>query len=309
MFHAIEHFGMPYRILDLRERELNRDDVSSSSGVIIAQHGIGRGISSEGMQALIDGIHEGMGMINFDDDAESLQGMIGGIFGISGNVSRSETDSAIVHDDGHYITSTRDLGERIAFKRPIGFARIGCLSPSTRTILRSPEGDPIVLATRHGKGRMVQFALSPHVWLSEYFGFGEGLDDVFWKSIVWAARKPFCMNAMPPFVTCRIDDCSGSSSPLRRGDDSAVNGFKYIDALNEHGFIPNIGLFIDEISEDDSRKIKEKHDAGLAEFSAHAFEESREEGEEVTRFIYHRTHGVELTDTELAEMASTGDGA
>ena len=36
-----------------------------------------------------------------------------------------------------------------------------------------------------------------------------GLDDLFWRSMVWAARKPFVMQGMPPFVTMRMDDASG----------------------------------------------------------------------------------------------------
>jgi hypothetical protein len=33
-----------------------------------------------------------------------------------------------------------------------------------------------------------------------------GLDDLVWHSTAWAARKPFIMQGMPPFLTMRVDD-------------------------------------------------------------------------------------------------------
>src|SRR5439155_9961725 len=128
-----------------------------------------------------------------------------------------------------------------------------------------------IVAWQIGAGRTVHFALSSKVWLNEYLGHASGLDDVFWKALVWAARKPLVMRAMPPFVTARVDDCSGSGSPHARGPEMANHCFRYIDVFNEYGYVPNIGLFTDDLTEEDTRIVKAKYDAGLAEFSPHTF--------------------------------------
>ena len=158
-----------------------------------------------------------------------------------------------------------------------------------------------------GKGRIVQFTLSSEFWLPEYFGHVHGLDGVFWRSVAWAARKPFVMMAMPPFVTTRIDDASGSGSRYLVNKDSAAASFRYIDALNRFGYIPNVGLFTDDITPEDGKIIKQKFDRGLAEFSAHAWTNERH--------IYNQrildksgASPVEFSAAELREAFAKLDG-
>ena len=40
------------------------------------------------------------------------------------------------------------------------------------------------------------------------FGQFQGIDDLVWRGIVWAARKPFVMRGMPPFISMRVDDAA-----------------------------------------------------------------------------------------------------
>ena len=100
-----------------------------------------------------------------------------------------------------------------------------------------------------GKGRIVQFLVSPRMWDAEYLGHFQGLDGLLWRSIAWAARKPFAMLVFPPFVAFRVDDANGSANLFGKRPDSANRGFGYLYALHEHGYIPNVGLFVDDISE------------------------------------------------------------
>ena len=155
--------------------------------------------------------------------------------------------------------------------------------------------------------RIVQFTLSPKFWLPEYFGHVHGLDGLFWRSIAWAARKPFVMMAMPPFVTARIDDASGSGSGYLVSKESAAASFRYIDGLNKFHYIPNIGLFTDDITPEDGKILKQKHDRGLAEFSAHAWTNERH--------IYNRrvlensaASPVEFSAAELRQAFAKLDG-
>jgi len=304
MFPAFEHFGMPYQILDLREKKLCKEDVFSHSCIVIAQESLGRRLSSQEMSLLIDAVNEGVGLVNFDSDVAQYSNSFREALGMFGEVSAYSTPLVRVCNDTHYITGTRELGETIEFKRPVEIAHVEALKNAI-TLLRSAEGVPAVFATRSGKGKAVQFAISPKVWLDEYLGHASGLDDIFWKSIVWAAKKPFLMMAMPPFVTCQFDDCYGSSNPFKKGSDSAVVNLGYIDVLNEFGYVPHVSFFIDQVDEKDERKIKEKYDKGLAEFSAHAFAETLDF--ETAHFIYQRTHGFEYTYEELDEIFAKVD--
>ena len=59
--------------------------------------------------------------------------------------------------------------------------------------------------TTYGSGHAVQWG--SYDWMShDVLGPLFGLDDLVWRSIVWAARKPFVMQGLPPFVTMRMDD-------------------------------------------------------------------------------------------------------
>jgi len=83
---------------------------------------------------------------------------------------------------------------------------------------------------------------------------------LLWRSLVWAAAKPFPMRCIPPYVTARMDDCNGS-----------YDAFGWVRALNRHGIRPNIGLFTDEMGPADWAGAKRLFDKGLADFSMHAF--------------------------------------
>ena len=57
-----------------------------------------------------------------------------------------------------------------------------------------------------------------------------GLDDLVWRSPVWAARKPFAMRGLPNFAILRVDDCEGP--------------FWWAHIANEVGFKPRLGPFL-----------------------------------------------------------------
>jgi len=118
-----------------------------------------------------------------------------------------------------------------------------------------------------GGARVVQRLLSPKIWLRQYFGHARGLDDLFWKSIVWVARKPFVMKAMPPFVRLRFDDCYGH---WQNGAD-----FRFIEVLNEFGHVPNASICIRAITEDGARTMKALYDGRCCEFSPHTLAPGR----------------------------------
>ena len=85
----------------------------------------------------------------------------------------------------------------------------------------------------YGQGRVVQFA--NYAWMSaNILGPVNGLDDLVWRSFVWAARKPFVMRGFPNLVTMRVDDVAGP--------------FGWIHSATNAGFKPFLALFINDIT-------------------------------------------------------------
>jgi hypothetical protein len=113
-----------------------------------------------------------------------------------------------------------------------------------------PKHYPILFAGQWGQGRAVQWTMNPRLWRKEALGHVGGLDDIFWRSIVWTARKPFVANIMPPFVTMSFDDCSGR------------HDFGYLDACTRYGYKPMVSLFLDNIREKHRATLRAKTEAG-----------------------------------------------
>ena len=60
------------------------------------------------------------------------------------------------------------------------------------TTLASTGAQPFLAVTTNGAGRAVQWGT--YDWMSHAVkGPMFGLDDLVWRSLVWAARKPFVM--------------------------------------------------------------------------------------------------------------------
>ena len=265
MLRTFEHIGVPFELFDISKHKIT-NEINDYSAIVLGQEGIANDISETDAHMMADAVRDGVGLVCFDGhEIHLFPEPIKEVFGVKTSDKPTHmphmTTSAIrTIDNSHYITYTREK-EVTYFNKPVEAGNIINASPRCRVlmVLANGSGCPALITTTHGRGRAVLFALSPKVWLEEYFGHGSGLDDIFWKSIVWASRKPFVMLAMPPFVTMRVDDCSGTYN------------FKWIDIANKHGIIPHVSLFIDNITDNVAKVIKEKYEAGLAEFSVHAF--------------------------------------
>src|SRR5690606_28046021 len=56
-----------------------------------------------------------------------------------------------------------------------------------------------------GDGRAVHFGTLEYL-RADRFGFLMGVDDLFWRSLVWAARKPFVVRGYPRLWAVQMDD-------------------------------------------------------------------------------------------------------
>lgn len=302
IWDPLEHFGIPYTVFDMAAGEKFPESLASYGVIILAQENTASSLSSENGDAIADSVKNGTGFVSLDSDIHHLPKQLKVAIGLWTSEEQTHmhvgfldlpdgtTQAVRTVNNDHYITYTREL-DFTRFNKPVPAGNIVGIGNGAKVlmVLANSSGCPALVVTGLGKGRVVLFTISPRVWLREYFGHGGGLTDVFWKSIVWAARKPFVMLAMPSFATMRVDDCS-----------SANDHFAWIDIFNRHGIVPHCSLFLDNITRQGAKVIKEKYDAGLAEFSAHAFT--------WTRVPYwhpddpkDHTSGRELPDEELEE--------
>jgi len=264
LWSALSFFGMPYEVFDLAQHDLPFEPLTNHSAIVITQEHLGKSLSEEETESIVNSVGEGTGLVCFDGDIHRYKDPLKDALGLKTteeptHMPHLDTEIVRIWDNNHYITATKDL-DFIRFNKPVEVGNIVNVENGHRLlmILANNSGRPALITETYGRGKVVLCALSPKVWLKEYFGHGGGLDDVFWRSIVWAARKPFVMLAMPPFVTIRIDDCSGA------------NNFEWIKILNRHGFIPHVSLFTENISEKGAKIINNFYKADLAEFSVHA---------------------------------------
>jgi hypothetical protein len=122
---------------------------------------------------------------------------------------------------------------------------------------------PLLQAATFGSGKIVKW--STYTWMMEaYLGPVYGMDDLIWRGIVWAAKKPFVMQGIPPMVTMRVDDVNGDRSQV-------MMNFGWLDICNAHGLIPWIGLMTNELSSTNIDKLRIKLNSNQATSAPHAF--------------------------------------
>ena len=301
----LEHFGIPYQSIDLAKEETID---FNASAILIAQEGLGERISKKIKESVYQAVKQGAGLVNLDyrlnfwkEICEPLQ---------IERIEKEDKTSLIKIGESHCINESHPhlpppLRERAPIRwmgkieekgkllKPLEFLKV---KSKNKPLLLSEDNFPLLLCSPSPK--LVQFLVSPKLWLPEYFGHCAGLDDILFRAILWAVKKPFVTKTIPPFITCRIDDANGSANIFGKKKDSANKNFAYVDILNKYGYIPNIGLFIDDITEEDGKIIKEKYDKGLADFSPHAFSDPKN----INEFsIYMHHNGEEFSPEELKE--------
>jgi hypothetical protein len=263
-FGALAHFGIPFRVADLAHAPLTDRTLAGCRAAVVAQEHLGSRLGASGQAALLRAAEEGMGLVSFDADLAAYEAAWASAAGLTGagrggEVVTGGTQTLGVTDAKHPITWWQDgeLGKTLKTPTPTALARV----VDATTLLEDGDGAPMLTARRFGAGKIVQWLVSPKLWRRQYFGHTFGLDDVWLRGIAWAARKPFVMKAMPPFVRFRFDDCQGL---WRDAGDLA-----FVDVLNEAGHVPNLSFCIRSLTQDGAAKASALFAAGKAEFSPH----------------------------------------
>ncbi|MFC1525792.1 hypothetical protein ACFL6X_03155 [Candidatus Latescibacterota bacterium] len=278
---ALEHFGMPYRLHDLADGALTEEALTHCAGAVLAQNGLGDALGQSGASLLAAAVDAGTGLVNLDYDLRRYAAPFLEIFGFEGiKPYPYATDLLRVRATGHYVTGLQEAGELHQFSRMVTAIAVeawredvvpladGLLGKDQLIYIRhlvpgsafEPRNYPLLFAARWGRGKAVQFTLNQRVWKRAFYGHARDLDDVLWRSLVWAARKPFAAHMVLPFVALSIDDCRGR------------HDFGYVDVATSLGHVITPSLFLDRVPERLFGKIREGCASGGVEYGPHGLD-------------------------------------
>lgn len=252
----LEHYGVKFTMIDIAQEGIPS---TGNPALVIIGHAE---IASGDMVTQIDDYlkkcqSKGIGILSFDPD------MPKGLLSKSSDVAKKDTDVGTLQfpNEIHYITEYRKPGET---KELFGYMTLPEMNVETGRAIITGNNHPLLVIDDQQKGRIAQWTSQDWMYYSILGPLG-GLDDCLWKSIVWAARKPFVMQAMPPIATMRVDDVMGSG---RQQWD--VRPFEWVRIANKYGFKPWMGLFLYNISPEGLEELKELLPAGMATGTPHA---------------------------------------
>ena len=291
VFAALGHFGIPYRVHDLAATDLDAATLEGCAVVVLGQDNVGLGLTGKAQSALLEAISGGLGMVNLDYNLTHYDESFVDAIGLAGlrsgrPVDVDSTTSIAIPTADHWLTWTQEEGRVHRLNMPVPAARAKVKGRRTRVLAETDSAAPAVVSARLGQGRIVQWLVSHRIWTLQVFGHAHGLDDLFWKGIVWAARKPFAMLCMPPFVRFRFDDCNGIyRTPQDMG---------FVDELARRGHKPNMCVCMNALTDAGWRFLKRHYDAGTVEVAPHTWEGGVS--------LYYGRDGKAYSKTRFREM-------
>ena len=217
----LEHLQIPYRVIDTSTQ--SPPSSLGSEQLIVAGH-TGLSLSSAWQQAILQAVQGGTGFVNFDaDPAIGTYAHMRGIFGATGSnagptATFIDVPSSVVPGgtNAHYIAAMQKrFPDTPAGDFIYSFHEDGndVQQVATPTILQGAQGitiatvgsSPLIIAAQTAGGRAVDFTTYDFM-RPDRFGFMMGVDDLVWRSLVWAARKPFILRGYPRFFASQMDD-------------------------------------------------------------------------------------------------------
>ena len=280
IINPLKHAGIFYKIIDIAK---NSDIDLPCVLFLFCQDGLTSSISSKMWVDIFSLIKNGSGLFCMDSylDKNLMEFL-------HADTEKSKKIDTLIINNNHYITAKYPYNYKIKLLRPLKLSPLYMNKTQDNNILvNTGQGNPLFITTKLGNGKLCISTISPRIWIRENLGHGAGIDSIFYKGIIWASSKPFIMQALPPFVTVRIDDAIG------------FNNFYYIDSLNKYNYCPHIGLDIDSIYKKSIDKIKYLYQHNKAEFSAHAFSSYKFTSELKTHLIYMKYETKEYSEEEL----------
>ncbi len=290
----LDNFGVPYDVLDIASNGVGTN--LGHYALIIVGHGQldtnGVALGSTGQAAISLAISNGTGLVSFDGALSAGGGGAGyqfvqSIFGFSYAAAVAATSVIMPATEPssqmHYITARHPAGDVITLRSNMSVPSL--TMPPGVTAVALSGAQPLLAVAKYGQGRAAQW--TSYDWMSaSVLGPVDGLDDLVWRSLVWAARKPFVMRGLPNLLTMRIDDVSGP--------------FWWVHIANEMGFKPWLGLFLSDIAETNTPDLQALVTSGNATASIHSLDSS------YTFFYFDHITGAPWPDNVISNHFYTG---
>jgi hypothetical protein len=256
----LDHLGVPCTIVDLMHTPLPAD-VAEYVLIVVAHSQLdplNRRLGKAGRRALLEGVRAGCGLMSFDPTLPSAT-EIGVDSTAKARAGQAETVAFVPRE--HYITARHTPGENLPLVTPLS---VPAMAASSDGVLLTAGGATLLSATTCGRGRVVRWATSQ--WLrTTILGPLAGLDDVLWRGVVWAARKPFALRGLPPLVAMRVDDVAGWGELWGRSP------LYWVHTVNQHSLRPWLGLFIYNLTEPAIDELRDLIERDQATAFPHAF--------------------------------------
>ncbi|MFA5645331.1 MAG: hypothetical protein WDA18_03110 [Candidatus Ratteibacteria bacterium] len=267
LLNILDFYQFWYETIDISRTLLDSIELENVSLCIIAQEGLGKSLSNLDFSLLFKNVSAGMGLAIFDGMPNAFDPLFSSLSG-AGPFTQHPCEAIEIEKESwpgrHCATQT------VSFLLPVLCSSLHNLPAEWNPLLRTPDKAVCGMWRTYGKGKLALIGLSAQLWHQNYLGHGEGLDGLFRNTMLITAKKPFVFKGMAPYVTCRIDDASGSGSIFKSQQETG-EGFRYLTILNDYGFIPSVGLFTRDIQKEDIPVIKKSFFNGSADFSPHAF--------------------------------------
>jgi len=259
---------VPYRVRDLARGRLQARELAGCAAALIGQENLGLALSAAEQRTLLAAVEDGLGLVNLDGNLAHYDAGLAEALGVSGTrndraIGIAGTGRIGITTTDDFLTYTQESGRVHTLQMPVPAAVVRVRRGRAKVVAETDLGDPAVLHCRLGRGRIVQWLVSPRIWTLQVFGHAHGLDDLFWKGIVWAARKPFAMHCIPPFVRFRFDDCNGL---YRTPRDMA-----FVKVLNAHGHKPNMCVCMNALKPQGWGMLKRLFDQAKVEVAPHTW--------------------------------------
>jgi hypothetical protein len=304
----LEHLQIPYQVLDVATQAPPAD--LARRQLIVSGHRA-LALSAAWQSAIANAVSGGAGFVNLDSDAavgqqahiRTLFGATGASLGTAGTTIR--VPQAVVSDGSapHFVTALQrrfrnDPAGDIVYSfhadangvvQPV---RSTVLTGASGTVLAAVGSDPLIVATPAGQGRAVHFGTLDYLH-ADRFGFLMGLDDLFWRSLVWAARKPFVVRGYPRLWAVQMDDnVSGWATRVRDLYDVNLTGRVAADGTGGPWHVTG-NLFINNLPAGSAERASAIADikAGSLQVAPHA------RGPSSGDLYWETTSGQPLNDT------------
>ena len=257
----LRFWGVPIRTVDLAEGSPADLEPASVALVLLADEGIAAERYAAVAGLLDASVASGAGVVVCDPtlavDAPETERLE--ITARSWSAVRPVRTATV--GPPHFITAMQRSLKHFAFAKPV--PALPRSAGEGVALLQSGAGEPL-LSVGSGRVPIVRWGLSTSVWARDSFGFGRGLDALLWRSLLWAARKPFAIAAFPPFGRFRFDDCQGW---WREPEDLA-----FLDVMREFDEVPNLSICLSAPSKSAWRVLAEGARAGRIEVTPHVQE-------------------------------------